>query len=114
MGKHVVAAVDEIPPGGRKIIAAIPQVVANLVDTKGSLQAAIDAPRIHHEGAGLEIDERVGDKNLDALRKRGHDVKPKRETYASLNFARPVGVRVTPKGLEAGLDSFGAAAAAGH
>ncbi|MBM4440420.1 MAG: gamma-glutamyltransferase [Candidatus Rokubacteria bacterium] len=101
-------------PGGRKIIAAIPQVVANLVDTKGTLQQAIDAPRVHHEGSGLEIDDRVGEKNLAALEKKGHEVKRKTETYASLNFARPVGVRVTPKGLEAGLDSFGAAAAAGH
>jgi len=101
-------------PGGRKIIGAIPQVLANLVDAKSSLQAAIDAPRLHHEGSGLEVDDRVGEKNLDALRKRGHKVVPKTETYASLNFARPVGVRITPKGLEAGLDSFGAAAAAGH
>jgi gamma-glutamyltranspeptidase/glutathione hydrolase len=101
-------------PGGRKIIAAIPQVVANLVDAKGSLQAAIDAPRLHHEGNGLEIDDRVGEKNLAALRKHGHTVVEKTETYASLNFARPVGVRITAKGLEAGLDSFGAAAAAGH
>jgi gamma-glutamyltranspeptidase/glutathione hydrolase len=101
-------------PGGRKIIAAIPQVVANLADTKGSLQAAIDAPRLHHEGTGLEVDDRVGEKNLAALRKRGHTVVEKTETYASLNFARPVGVRITAKGLEAGLDSFGAAAAAGH
>jgi gamma-glutamyltranspeptidase/glutathione hydrolase len=101
-------------PGGRKIIAAIPQVLANLADTKGSLQAAIDAPRLHHEGNGLEIDDRVGEKNLAALRKRGHKIVEKTETYASLNFARPVGVRVTAKGLEAGLDSFGAAAAAGH
>jgi gamma-glutamyltranspeptidase/glutathione hydrolase len=101
-------------PGGRKIIAAIPQVIATLVDTKGSLQAAIDTPRLHHEGAGLELDDRVGEKNLEALAKRGHTVVRKTETYASLNFARPVGVRVTPKGLEAGLDSFGAAAAAGY
>ena len=101
-------------PGGRKIIGAIPQVIANLVDTKGSLQAAIDAPRVHHEGSGLEIDDRVGEKVMGALSKRGHKVVRKTETYASLNFARPVGVRVTPKGLEAGLDSFGAAAAAGH
>jgi len=101
-------------PGGRKIISAIPQVIATLTDTRSSLQAAIDAPRLHHEGNGLEIDERVGAKNLDALRKRGHTVAEKRDTYSTLNFARPVGVRITSKGLEAGLDSFGAAAAAGH
>jgi gamma-glutamyltranspeptidase/glutathione hydrolase len=101
-------------PGGRKIIAAIPQVIANLVDGKRSLQAAIDAPRLHDEGAGLEVDDRVGDKALEGLRRRGHTVLPKTETCASMNFARPVGVRITARGLEAGLDSFGAAAAAGH
>jgi gamma-glutamyltranspeptidase/glutathione hydrolase len=101
-------------PGGRKIISATPQVVANLVDRTGSLQAAIDAPRVHDEGTGLEVDDRVGDKNLEGLRRRGHTVLAKTETSASMNFARPVGVRVTPKGLEAGLDAFGAAAAAGH
>src|SRR5205814_6394335 len=82
-------------PGGRKIITAIPQVVANLVDTKKSLQEAIDAPRIHDEGLGLEVDDRVGEKNLTALEKRGYKVVRKTETYASLNFARPVGVRIT-------------------
>ena len=101
-------------PGGRKIISAIPQVLANLVDRKGSLQAAIDAPRLHDEGNGLEVDDRVGDKHLEGLRRRGHTVLAKTETCASLNFARPVGVRVTAKGLEAGLDAFGAAAAAGY
>ena len=101
-------------PGGRKIISAIPQVVANVVDRKGSLQAAIDAPRVHDEGTGLEVDDRAGEKNLEGLRRRGHTVLAKTETYASLNFARPVGMRVTPKGLEAGLDAFGAAAAVGH
>src|SRR5207249_5742804 len=33
-------------PGGRAIVSAIPQVVANLVDTKCALQKAIDAPRL--------------------------------------------------------------------
>jgi hypothetical protein len=31
-----------------------------------------------------------------------------------MNFARPVAIRITSRGLEAGLDSFGAAAAAGR
>jgi hypothetical protein len=41
-------------------------------------------------------------------------VTPKEETFASLQFAKPVGVRVTDKGLEAGLDHLRPAAAAGH
>jgi hypothetical protein len=40
-------------------------------------------------------------------------VAPRRETYSTLNFARPVAVRVTRAGLEAGLEQYAAAAAAG-
>jgi gamma-glutamyltranspeptidase/glutathione hydrolase len=100
-------------PGGRKIVSAIPQVIANLVDGRTSPQAAIDAPRLHTEGGALDVDARVGDRALADLRRRGHEVIPRDETYSSLHFARPIAVRVTTSGLQAGLDSFGAAAAAG-
>ena len=100
-------------PGGRKIVSAIPQVIANLVDVGGSVQAAVEAPRVHTEGGDLLVDDRVGDKALEGLRQRGWDVVPKTETYSTFNFARPIGIRVTPKGLEAGLDPLGAAGAAG-
>ena len=101
-------------PGGRKIVSAIPQVVANLADGARSLQDAIEAPRLHAESETLEIDGRAGDKAVEALRRRGHAVMPKTDTYSTLNFARPIGVRITARGLEAGLDHLGAAAAAGH
>jgi gamma-glutamyltranspeptidase/glutathione hydrolase len=101
-------------PGGRKIVSAIPQVIANVIDRRRSMQDAIEAPRLHHEGDVLEIDDRVGATALQALARRGHRVVAKTETYSALNFSRPVGIRATPKGLEAGLDPFGAAAAAGH
>ncbi len=101
-------------PGGRRIISAIPQVLATLVDSRVSLQAAIEAPRLHAEGDELLVDERVGDKALTGLRRLGHRVVSKQETYATLNFAKPVGVRVTKRGLEAGLDHLRPAAAAGY
>jgi gamma-glutamyltranspeptidase/glutathione hydrolase len=101
-------------PGGRKIVSAIPQVLANVADGKGTLQQAIEAPRLHSEGAELQVDDRVGDKTLDALRRRGHEVVPKHETYSTLSFSRPIGIRITRAGLEAGLDPLGAAAASGH
>ena len=101
-------------PGGRRIVSAVPQVLATLVDRRGSLQAAVEAPRLHTEGGEVMIDERVGDKVIAALRKRGHDAIPKEETFATLQFAKPVGIRVTDKGLEAGLDHLRPAAAAGH
>jgi len=101
-------------PGGRAIVSAIPQVIANLVDGRGSLQAAVEAPRLHSEGGDVLVSTRVGEAALAGLAKRGHSVVPKEESYSTLNFARPVAIRITPKGLEAGIEQYGAAAAAGH
>jgi gamma-glutamyltranspeptidase/glutathione hydrolase len=101
-------------PGGRKIVSAIPQVLANLTDLRLPPQAAIEAPRVHSEGPVVEVDDRVGDRAIAGLGRRGHEVAPKTETYTTLNFARPIAIRVTRNGLEAGLDHLGAAAAAGH
>ena len=101
-------------PGGRKIISAIPQVLSNLADLRLSPQLAIEAPRVHTEGGDLWVDDRVGAKALAALAKMGHPVVPKREDFSTLFFSRPVAIRVTREGLEAGLDALRAAAAAGH
>jgi gamma-glutamyltranspeptidase / glutathione hydrolase len=101
-------------PGGRGIISALPQVVANLVDLKATAQAAVEAPRVHTEGAEVLVSTRVGEKALAGLAKKGHKVAPKHETYSTLNFARPVAIRVTAKGLEAGVEQYSAASAAGH
>jgi gamma-glutamyltranspeptidase/glutathione hydrolase len=101
-------------PGGRKIISAIPQVLANLADQKQTPQDSIEAPRLHCEGGDLWVDDRVGDQSLAALRRMGHPVVPRHEGPSTLFFSRPVAIRVTPRGLEAGLDPLRAAAAAGH
>jgi gamma-glutamyltranspeptidase/glutathione hydrolase len=101
-------------PGGRGIISAIPQVISNMVDLGASPQAAIEAPRLHTEGGELLVSTRVGDKTLAGLARKKHRVVPKDESYSTLNFARPVAIRVTPKGLEAGCEQYSAASAAGH
>jgi gamma-glutamyltranspeptidase/glutathione hydrolase len=101
-------------PGGRRIVSAIPLVIATLVDSRCDLQEAIEAPRLHAESAEVLVDGRVGDKALAALARLGQKVAPREETYATLNFAKPVGVRVGRRGLEAGLDTLRPAAAAGH
>ena len=100
-------------PGGRKIVSAIPQVISNMVDLGDSPQAAIEAPRLHTEGGDLWVDDRVGEASLKALGRMGHPVVPKRTDPGTLYFSRPVAIRVTKKGLEAGLDPFHDAAAAG-
>ncbi|HEX9125154.1 MAG TPA: gamma-glutamyltransferase, partial [Methylomirabilota bacterium] len=100
-------------PGGRKIVSAIPQVISNMVDLGDGPQAAIEAPRLHTEGGDLWVDDRVGEGSLKALERMGHPVVPKRSDPGTLYFSRPVAIRVTKKGLEAGLDPFHDAAAAG-
>jgi len=100
-------------PGGRKIVSAIPQVIANIVDGGDSPQEAIDAPRLHTEGGELWVDDRVGEKSLAALRKMGHDVVPKHQSPGTIYFARPVAISAGKRGLEAGLESLHAAAAVG-
>jgi gamma-glutamyltranspeptidase/glutathione hydrolase len=101
-------------PGGRAIVTAIPQVIANLADGRGSMQAAVEAPRLHTEGGDVLVSTRVGEAALAGLARRGHSVVPKEESYSTINFARPIAIRVTAKGLEAGVEQYGAAAAAGH
>jgi gamma-glutamyltranspeptidase/glutathione hydrolase len=101
-------------PGGRRIVSAIPQVLSTLIDRRCPLQAAVEAPRLHTEGGEVLIDRRVGDKTIAALRRRGHDVVGKEETFATLQFAKPVAIRITAHGLEAGLDHLRPAAAAGY
>jgi gamma-glutamyltranspeptidase/glutathione hydrolase len=100
-------------PGGRKIVSAIPQVLSNIADAGDSPQRAIEAPRLHTEGGELWVDDRVGPKSLAALGRMGHRVVPKHQTHGTFYFARPVGIRVTRRGLEAGLDHLNEAAAAG-
>jgi gamma-glutamyltranspeptidase/glutathione hydrolase len=100
-------------PGGRKIVSAIPQVIANVADAGDTPQQAIEAPRVHTEGGELWVDDRVGEKSLAALRRMAHDVVPKHQSYGTLYFARPVAIRIGKRGLEAGLDPLCAAAAAG-
>jgi gamma-glutamyltranspeptidase/glutathione hydrolase len=101
-------------PGGRRIISAIPQVIANVADGAASAQAAIEAPRVHIEGGALDVDDRVGAKAARDLARRGYHLVEREETYAGSFFAKPVAIRLTRRGLEAGLDPLRPAAAAGH
>ncbi|HKZ05358.1 MAG TPA: gamma-glutamyltransferase [Methylomirabilota bacterium] len=101
-------------PGGRKIVSVIPQVISNMADAGDGPQPAMEAPRLHDEGGELLVDDRVGDAALAALRKRKHPVTPKDCTVGNMYFARPIAIRITKKGLEAGLDPTSDASAAGH
>src|SRR3989442_13301773 len=83
-------------PGGRKIVSAVPQVLATLVDTGCSLQAAVEAPRLHDEGDGLLVDHRVGERGLAGLGRRGDPVTPPAKSYPTINISQPGPIRRTP------------------
>jgi gamma-glutamyltranspeptidase/glutathione hydrolase len=101
-------------PGGRKIVSAVPQVLANLIDFDLGPQAAVEAPRLHTEGgASVDVDDRVGAATIANLGRRGHRVVPLTETYSSFHFARPQVIEVTRRGLRAGVDHLRPATAAG-
>ena len=85
-------------PGGPRIITAVAQVISNVIDHDMPLNAAVWAPRIHHQNLPDSIRwERGGiDPAVRAeLERRGHHF-----------FAQPSGnavveaIRVTPQGLE--------------
>lgn len=100
-------------PGGRKIVSVIPQILSNMLDVGDPPQAAMEAPRLHTEGSDLWVDDRVGSARIAALKRMGHPVTPKTVSFSSFFFARPVAIRITRQGLEAGLDPWSAASAAG-
>lgn len=100
-------------PGGRKIVSAIPQVLSNMADMRLGPQPAVEAPRLHTEGGDLWVDDRVGAKTLAALVRMGHPVVARNENLSTLFFSRPVAIRATKEGLEAGVDHLRASAAAG-
>ncbi|MBI2469006.1 MAG: gamma-glutamyltransferase [Candidatus Rokubacteria bacterium] len=100
-------------PGGRKIVSAIPQVLSNLLDFRLAPQPAVEAPRLHTEGEELAVDDRAGARVLGALRRMGHRVLARTETYSTFYFARPQVIQVGDDGLVAGVDHLRPATAMG-
>jgi gamma-glutamyltranspeptidase/glutathione hydrolase len=91
-------------PGGRRIVDAVVQVLAGVLDRGHTLQDAIDAPRVDASGAAVLASERLGEPTLGALRDRGHAVVAVREEHVPFGyeFARPVGVEIAPDGRRSG------------
>lgn len=102
-------------PGGRKLTTSVLQAIVNFVDHKRSLQDAVAAPRLHCEGAKVQIDSRVAPDVLDELARRGHTLEVLEESFVTANFARPVGIAIDPVTGEhrSGVDALRMAAAVG-
>jgi len=92
----VIAVVGS--PGGRTIINTVLQVIINLIDFNMHIQAAVDAPRFHHQWLPdrLSIEENgVSAEVREALEGMGHTLRVggRQGTAHSLSVDPVTGVR---------------------
>jgi gamma-glutamyltranspeptidase/glutathione hydrolase len=85
--------------GGRRILTAVAQVVAHVVDHEYGPQAAIEVPRVHCEGRDTLVDDRAAPDAVAALTVRGHQIKFLTETPVNVNFALPNAIAIGADGL---------------
>lgn len=83
-------------PGGRRVISAVIHSLVNMLDHGMGPQQAVNTPRVHCEGPTTVVDVRVGAPVLDALRRLGHQVEEREETFSTSYFGRPNAVMVQP------------------
>src|SRR5207302_10738818 len=91
-------------PGGRKIMSAVVQTLANVIDYGDGPQDATSRPRIHDEGERLEIDSRIPPATRAELVGLGHEVEVKTEDVLATNFGRPSAILVDGDRLRGGTD----------
>jgi len=67
-------------PGGSRIITTTLQVIMNVIDHKLNIQAAVNAPRIHHQWLPdeIRIEQGISVDTIRLLEGMGHKVKRKR------------------------------------
>jgi gamma-glutamyltranspeptidase/glutathione hydrolase len=76
-------------PGGSRIISAVLQVIVNALDFKMPVDAAVSAPRLHHQWLPDEVLVEPGftAETLDALAARGHKIVPTRPATSANSIA---------------------------
>lgn len=99
--------------GGRRIMNAIPQILANVVDFGMSMQAAITAPRIDLSTGALQASDRIAPSTLATLAAMGYDVQPIEEDVLGFEFASPVGILRQDGMLHGGANPYYPAFAVG-
>ncbi len=92
-------------PGGPRIISTVFSVLSNVIDHGMDAQAAVNAPRAHHQWLPdvLMLERAVPEATADALRARGHAID-RSERWGAPNV---IVVRYGPNGshsLEGGAD----------
>lgn len=95
-------------PGSKRIPTALLQVLWLVLGHGLGIQRAIETPRVHCEGSATVIDDRVDGAVIEELGRRGHLLSVVRESFNSVNFARPNGILIDSATgrLTAGADEF--------
>ena len=89
--------------GSIRLRAAILQIIVNVLDHGLTVQEAIEAPRVHLEGAALQVEGGIDPDVADRLEAEGYDVV--RWSGRNLYFGGAAAVRLGPTGeLEAAGD----------
>ena len=91
-------------PGGRRIMSAVVQTIANAVDYGDGPQDATSRPRVHDEGEKLLVDSRIPESVRTELRRLGHELEVKVEDVLATNFARPAAIMVDGGRLRGGVE----------
>jgi len=96
-------------PGGRTIINTVLTVVLNVIDYGADVQAAVDAPRMHHQWFPdmIAMEDRPGlDDLIQALKVKGHTVVKRKQGDAhSIAIDPKTGLRTA--GVDHRLDGAG-------
>ncbi len=71
-------------PGGSRIITTTLQVIMNVIDHNLNVQAAVNAPRIHHQWLPdeIRIEEGISPDTVRLLQGMGHTVSKKKSMGA--------------------------------
>ena len=101
--------------GGYRITTGVLHTMINTLRFGMTVQAAIDAPRVHCQGGETFVDARISPAVQDKLRDLGHLVVPQREGPHQNHFGRVAAVRIDPTTglLHAGSGPAWSSAAAG-
>ena len=101
--------------GGYRIMTGVLHTFMNHVDFDMSIQAAIDAPRVHCQGQETAVDSRIPHAIQEKLAQMGHQVEVTTDTPGGVYYGRVVGIHrdLKTKLLHAGSGPAWNSAAAG-
>ncbi|MCA9878533.1 MAG: gamma-glutamyltransferase, partial [Thermomicrobiales bacterium] len=92
--------------GGRRILNALPQIIANVIDNGMGAQAAISAPRIDCSTGVVDASSRLAPETIATLRAMGHTVQVLDEDMLTFEFGSPVAVLNDGRTLRGGANPY--------